>query len=365
MHWHPRGSGAGRGRLSAMTGLLAAACLAAATGCGSQVAPTASSRPGAPAASGASHGSGGGHGRGERHGLASAAGALAAGTQSGVSGGALFGGTNSLVSLEPKLGRKLAIVRLYLFLGDAFPGKFQSVLAGGRTVLVSLDSNGASYASIAAGQHDAAITSFLQAVNQAAIRYNLGAIYITFEHEPDSSHHRYIGDPAQYVQAWDHVHELAQSEHLDWNDGGRLHWVFILIHNTYSNGRAAMFWPGAPQVDIVAADGYDSQGCRTGGDNGAVTPSTLFNPLLNFASSHGGLPVFVSEWGSDDIPPGAQANFINEMQAYVTGNNKVAAALYWNLGDCNYRVNGHPDAIAALAAMGKAPALQGHTGGAG
>jgi len=362
MHWHRWGPRPGRGRLSAVTGLAAVACLTAATGCGSLAAQTASSRPVSPAASSASHGAGGGHSRGGgRHGAAQAAGHLAGGTRSGVSGGALFGGTYSLMPLEPKLGRKLAIVRLYLFLGDPFPGKYQPVLAGGRTVLVSLDSNGPSYASIAAGKHDGTIKSFLQAVNQAAIQYHLGSIYICFEHEPDSSHHRYVGDPAQYVQAWDHVHQLAQSLHLDWNDGGRLHWVFILIHNTYSNGRVDMFWPGASEVDLVASDGYDSQGCRTGTDDGnTVTPSTLFNPLLNFASSHGGLPVFIPEWGSDDIPPGIQATFISKMQSYVASNKKIAAALYWNLGDCNYRVNDHPGAISALAAMGKSAALQGH-----
>ena len=50
----------------------------------------------------------------------------------------MFGGNYSVVPLEQSLGRKLAIVRLYYFVGNAFPGnaKYQKLLAHGRTVLV-------------------------------------------------------------------------------------------------------------------------------------------------------------------------------------------------------------------------------------
>src|SRR5262249_50242825 len=128
---------------------------------------------------------------------------------SGVTGGALFGGNYPVVSLQPSLGRKLAIVRLYYFIRDSFPrpAQLQNLLAKGQTVLVSMDAK-TSYASIAAGQKDAEINSFLHAVNQAAIKYQLGSIYITFEHEPDSKHHRALGAPVQFLQAWDHIHQL-------------------------------------------------------------------------------------------------------------------------------------------------------------
>jgi len=290
-------------------------------------------------------------------------------SQSGITGGALFGGTFSLVNEESNLGRKLAVVRIYLFIGDNFPGsKYAGALAAGSTALVSLDSAKFSYASIAAGEHDAAIEKFLTQVNQAAIAYNLPAIYFTFQHEPDSDHHRFLGTPAQFVQAWDHVHALAQSMHLDWNDGGRVHWVFILIHNTYSNGRVALFWPGASEVDLVAADGYNSGGCRAASAGGKVveaTPSGLFNPLLNFAANHGHIPVFIAEWGSDTIPAGAQPTFIQQMQAYVTAHPTIVAASYWNLkqATCDYQINSNPASVSALATMGQSAAMQGHITG--
>jgi hypothetical protein len=289
----------------------------------------------------------------------------ATGGASGVTGGALFGGNYPVVPLESSLGRKLAIVRLYYFIGDSFPGKakFGNLMTGGRTLMVSLDSNGASYASIAAGQHDAAITSFLTSVNQAAIKHGLGSIYVSFEHEPDNQGHRSLGAPVQFLQAWDHVHQLAVTANLDWNDGGRLHWVLTLIHDTYSKSwHVSSFWPGASEVDLIAADGYNSYGCGIGGQNQPQTPADTFGPLLTFAAAHGGLPVFLAEWGSDDIPSGAQATYINEMQSYVASNSSIAGAMYWDthVGNCNYKVDGNATSIAALAAMGQSAALQGH-----
>jgi len=293
----------------------------------------------------------------------------AAGKKSATTGGALFGGNAALASQEGNLGRRLAIIRTYYRVGEPFPTpQDQQLMAAGSTLLVSLGTGGASYASIAAGYHDAAIMAFLRAMNRAALRYRLGAIYVSFAHEPDSPRHRWFGDPMQFVQAWDHIHHLAQSAHLDWNQGGRLHWVLILMHSSFTNGVADWFWPGAGEVDIVGADGYNSYACkaaRRGGTishagNDAVTPASIFDQAILFAHAHGGLSVFISEWGSDLWPAGAQSGFIRQMQAYVEHNREIGAVMYWDSGvSCNYRVNGNPLGIAALAEMGHAAALQG------
>jgi hypothetical protein len=276
-------------------------------------------------------------------------------------GDTLFGGNDGLVKQEAALGRNLAIVRVYYHIGETFPVYFnRQNMADGSTLLISLDSDGASYNSIADGQHDATIKAFLKAVNQAAIQYRLGSIYISFEHEPDSPQHAGLGSPAQFARAWDHVHQLAESAHLDWNDGGRLHWVLILIHNTYANGGANPYWPGPGEVDMVAADGYNSYRCGNDWQHQVQTPADLFNPLLSFAAAHG-LPAIISEWGSDSATANAQPRFIRQMQAYLTGNRNIAAALYWDDGGagCNYRVDGNPASLAALAALGHSAVMQG------
>src|SRR5215469_9325514 len=129
----------------------------------------------------------------------------AAGKKSATAGGALFGGNAALASQEGNLGRRLAIIRAYYRVGEPFPTpQDQQLMAAGSTLLVSLGTGGASYASIAAGYRDAAIMAFLRAVNRAALQYHLGAIYVSFAHEPDSPRHRWFGGPTQFVQAWDH-----------------------------------------------------------------------------------------------------------------------------------------------------------------
>jgi hypothetical protein len=297
----------------------------------------------------------------------------------------MFGGDVPLAAVQSRLGRKLAIVRDYYRIGQSFPYLAdRQAMAGGATLLVSLDSvpgMGPTYASIAAGQHDRAIRTFLNQVEHAAVTYRLGAIYIAFEHEADNPQHAVLGPPSEFILAWDHIHQLAQAAHLDWNDGGRLHWAWILTsfgfrsttgrHGTPRAG-AAQYWPGSGEVDIVAADGYNSANCyftkpgtnmvATG--HAVTTPTTLFGPVLKFAQTHGGLPVFVPEWGT--VPyasPSVEPSYINQMSAYIQAHPQIAAVLYWDAhavgNGCDYRLNNYPAAMAAFAAMGQAPGLQG------
>jgi hypothetical protein len=294
----------------------------------------------------------------------------------GVSSGVMFGGDVPLVTAASKLGRKLAIVRVYDRLGRPFSNpKLNRVMAGGTTVLASLDTfppHGPGYAAIAAGHEDAAIKSWLNQAEQSAVTYHLPALYVNFEHEAnDPGHHHGLGTPAQFVQAWDHIHQLAAAAHLNWNDGGRLHWVFILTHFAYNNGQARQFWPGTHEVDIAGADGYNTGGCRkarahhtpfTTGKTPPVTPASLFTGVVRFAASHGSLPVFIAEWGSVAYTnTGIRVAWIHQMQAFVQANPEIAAALYWDsqVPPCNYILNDSPTSLSALTGMAHAPDMQG------
>jgi hypothetical protein len=296
---------------------------------------------------------------------------------SNVTAGALFGGNAALVSEEAALGRRLAVIRVYYHIGETFPQPMnRKYMAQGSTLLVSLDTtatrHGSSYAAIAAGHEDGFISSFLKSVNQAAVRYHLGAIYIDFEHEADDSRHLSLGSPAEFDQAWDHIHRLAVDQHLDWNQGGRLHWVLVLVHNAYSPGSshvtaaswAGEFWPGPGEVDAVAADGYNSYSCHLRLQNAPLSnpsPADLFGPVVSFAATHGGLPVFITEWGIDTTSRASQVRFIQQMQAFVAANREIVGAMYWDsVGNrCSYIVDGNPAAVAALTTMGHSTALQG------
>jgi hypothetical protein len=309
---------------------------------------------------------------------------MGTGSRSGVVGGALFGGDVPLVREQGALGRRLAIVRTYYRIGQAFPyAQDRRLMANGSTLLVSLDTvpgRGPSYASIVAGRYDRPIRAFLGQVESAAVRYKLGAIYICFEHEANSPQHSArLGPPSEFIRAWDHVHQLAASAHLDWNAGGRLHWVWILTAEAFRAepwasrvGPPSAYWPGKDEVDIVAADGYNASDCREArpGSNLVAagtqvsSPGLLFGGVVAFARAQGGLPVFIAEWGSVPYTSSeVQPAYIGQMRAYVTSNHEIAAALYWNGhgqgNGCNYVLDSHPASVSALAAMGHSAGMQG------
>jgi hypothetical protein len=307
---------------------------------------------------------------------------MGAESRSGVTGGALFGGDVPLVSEQGALGRRLAIVRTYYQMGETFPRPVdRQIMQSGSTMLVSLDTvpGGPTYASIAAGDEDATITRFLQAMEQDAVTYHLGAIYFCFEHEADTEpHHVGLGTPAQFIQAWDHIHQLATSMHLEWYQGGRLHFVWLLTSLAFREGIASQFWVGSNETDIIAADGYNTADCRTAAAGANVvaadgsqmlTPADLFDAVVSFAHGHGGLPVIIAEWASIPYTSSTvQPGFIRMMQDYVTSTREIVAALYWNDhgqgNGCDYSIDNRQPSLSALATMAHAPALQGRVTGA-
>ena len=309
----------------------------------------------------------------------------AAATRASVTGGALFGGTPSLATVH-RLHRRLAITRVYFTLGQRFTRyDYRQDLASGSTLLVSLDArpgHGPGYAAIARGARDRQIRAFLEGVNHAAVAHHLPAIYISFEHEANLPGHRELGSPAAFVRAWDHIHRLAARARLNWQQGGRLHWVLILMSQAYvprarqpgwarNEGQAAWYWPGRREADLAGVDGYNAGGCRSAHGRPyrapgrqVVTPAAMFGPAVQFARAHHA-PLFIAEWGT--VPyrtRGVAPGYIHQMQRFVTSSPEIAGALYWDQdgtsGVCDYRLERHPAEMRALAAMGHSLGLQGH-----
>jgi hypothetical protein len=384
MHYHTRGNrrfgGLRRPSVAALAAVAGLVLLA--TGCSSSPSPGVSSPSASPSGALVSP-SVGSQGSGTISPSQETAGT---GNVSGVTGGDLFGGNTSMAVEAARLGRRLAIVRTYYTLGESFPRPQDRVwMSQGATEMVSLDTEPgmATYADIAAGHEDAIFSAFLAEMERAAVRYNLPAIYFCFEHEVNTAaHHRGLGSAAQFVQAWDHIHALAVAAHLDWNDGGRIHWVLILTHEAFIplsiRPRWAMsdlapndWFPGRGEVDVIAADGYESYGCeaKQASDDGsdgreANLLQQLFEPVVAFAHANGGLPVFITEWGSTSFPTSAlQVSFIHQMESFVQANREVVGAMYWdNTGigpHCSYIINSNEPAVSAMSALGQSPVMQG------
>ena len=294
-------------------------------------------------------------------------------TATGVTGGALFGSTEEMVPEQSTLGRKLAIIRVYKSLGNAFPDTAEKpMLAQGSTMMVSLDLRDTqTYNEVSVGQFDSEILSFYKSVNASAVKYGLGSIYVDFEHEPSIKKREIHGTPSQFVRAWRHVYRLIAGAGLDWQNGGRLHWVWIMDHDsyntnvanpgTYGPGTAPLFWPGAAYVDITAVDGYNHPGCHSHTPPGSTvySPKRLFGSALAFAQSHGNKPVYITEFASIAYSdPTIRPNWIDSVTAYVTAHPAIMAADYWDGfhsgATCVFNINNDPASLAAFAKTGKA-----------
>jgi hypothetical protein len=290
----------------------------------------------------------------------------------GVTGGVLFGSTEEMVPEEPTLGRNLAIIRVYKSLGNTFPNPAeQSMLAQGSTMMVSLDLRDTqTYADVSAGQLDSEILSFYKSVNAAAVKYGLGSIYVNFEHEPSIKKRKIHGTPDEFVAAWQHVWQLVDNASLDWQKGGRLHWVWIMDHDSYNPsptpgqygpGTAPLFWPGGAYVDIDAVDGYNHPGCHKHQPPGntVFSPARLFDSALVFAQSHGNKPVYITEFASIPYPdPTIRPAWIDSVTSFIKAHPVIMAADYWDgyhsTATCTFNINSDPASLAAFARMGKA-----------
>ena len=61
------------------------------------------------------------------------------------------------------------------------------------------------------------------------------------------------------------------------------------------------------------------------------SPTSLFTGVVQFAAAHGGLPVFIAEWGSVAYSNASvRVNWIEQMQSFVAANPAIHAALYWD-----------------------------------
>ena|GEM_PF-6221626 len=288
----------------------------------------------------------------------------------GVRGGDLFGGNAGLVPDSTALGRKLAIVRTYYRIGESFPNSSdRALMETGITLVVSLDlPPGMTYAKVTDGEEDGVIRDFLQSMFSCARQYALRAIYFSFEHEPDTRKHG--ADPRGFIGAWDHVHSLAISLGVDWQQGGPIHWVWVLTEQAFAQGIARQYWPGSTVVDIVGEDAYNTRGCkhaRPGSNFVASTPpiapSQLFGLAVSFAESER-KPLFITEWGSVPGPSSlTRSNFIRAVGAYVQTQHIVFALLYWDDhgkgNGCDYSIDNDRPALHAMAELAHSVRLAG------
>jgi hypothetical protein len=247
----------------------------------------------------------------------------------------------SFAALESQVGRTLAMDRSYSRWDDQQPVPIVvDDAAHGRVPLLSIkaqrrDGSIISWASIAAGDHDAEIRAQADALRDSQI-----TLILSFHHEPEFSPG--YGSPADYVAAFRHYVAVFRGE-----GAANVQFAVILGASTYANPSA--WYPGDDVVDWLGADAYNFAACAAGLPAWR-TLATAAAAFYAWGSAHG-KPLVLAEWGSAEDPsqPGRKAQWLQDAAVTLAGWPNVKAATYFDrVGSCDWRIDTSPSAAAAF-----------------
>lgn len=233
------------------------------------------------------------------------------------------------------IGKKVAILHLYLEFKDPFP----------TTTLAAIEQNGsiplvdwacADVTQIAQGGYDTQITSYalaFRAFGQPVfLRWYWAMNLNTTAHQRCGGFH----NGAAYIAAWQHIWNLFQQ-------AGAANVAFVWSAN--AGGDASPYYPGDAYVDWIAADSYDRS------HSGASAFGQSFSAF--YAQWVGRKPLMVAETGATAV----------DQYAYIQGIGKVVprsypqfkAVVYYDapgIGASNWTLDGNGvAAFKGLAAM--------------
>jgi hypothetical protein len=197
-----------------------------------------------------------------------------------------LGGASEIQQLprfNDQIGKKLAILHLYLQFTDSFP----------TTTLAAIEQNGSiplvdwacvNVTQIAQGAYDAQITSYAQSFlsfgQPVFLRWYWEMNLNTTAHQPCRGFNR----GAAYIAAWQHIWNIFQQV-------GATNVAFVWSPN--AGGDGAPYYPGDAYVDWIAGDNYDRD------HSGASSFKESFNAFYN--QWVGRKPLMVAETGATAI----------------------------------------------------------------
>jgi hypothetical protein len=241
------------------------------------------------------------------------------------------------------VGRQPNIVMSYSSWEEPFSISFaQTALQHGATLLIDMDPTSASCASIAAGQQDAFLESYAQSVKAFG-----HPVIISFGHEMNGTWYPWgwtHTQPAVFVQAWRRIVDVFRETGAD-----NVTWLWTVNSVASYEGPIADYWPGASYVTWVAIDAYYY---AADNDFGGV-----FGPTIAALRQLTNKPILVSETAIGQVA--GQASKIPGLFAGVRRDRLLGFVWYDQAQDYgiyhqNWRLEGHPQAIAAFRAAAAA-----------
>jgi mannan endo-1,4-beta-mannosidase len=211
---------------------------------------------------------------------------------------------SGLTQFADATGSKPDVAMYYSGWYVPFPAAFAATAAkNGVVPLVQMDPDSISLTAIAAGQYDAYLSSYAEAV-----RAYHDPVILSFGHEMNGSWYSWgyrHATPAAYVAAWRHIVTLFRAlgaRNVTWL------WTVNIINTERGTiPRPNAWWPGSAYVNWVGIDGYYLK------PNWQFAP--LFGPTVAVVREITSDPILIAETGA--VPSAGQAAKIADLFAGV------------------------------------------------
>jgi hypothetical protein len=155
---------------------------------------------------------------------------------------------DAVTSLEGEVGRKIAIANKYHPFSDHSYKFEQWQLDRGQLPMISwrgtdATPDGNRAADIAAGKYDDVIRAAADGMKALS-----GPVLVRWNWEMDQSpgDRQYIGTPAEFIQAWRHIHDIFASR-----GANNVEWVWAPRAASFKKGVGPTFYPGDAYVDWI------------------------------------------------------------------------------------------------------------------
>lgn len=274
----------------------------------------------------------------------------------------------AVTETENKIGRALAMVRVYYLWDQPFPDSYINWLQStGHELFLSVKAkrtNGQnlSWRAIADAQPGSALHNNM--VSWATKVKNLGTkTYFVFHHEPEAAANTVNGTAADYIAAWRKMITVFRDQGVT-----NAEYVWTLTAHAFrvNDRRAARLWfPGDAYVDGLGADAYNWYTCRNDGSNIPWhSLSYILEPFRQFGLTHPTKKMMVVEWASVEDPatPGRKADWIAAAHALFKTPEyaQFTAVLYFhrrgtNFPSCQWRFDTSQSALDAFRTMANDP----------
>jgi hypothetical protein len=234
---------------------------------------------------------------------------------------------------------KPRIVVYYSSWNEPFSTSFaQAALDHDAYVLVQLQPNGVTLASIAAGGSDAYLRSFADAV--VAFGH---PVILSFGHEMNGTWYSWgygHASPATFVAAWRHLVRVFRAA-----GAANVTWLWAVNSITGAASALSLWWPGAAWVDWTGIDGYYFQATDTF--------SSVFGSTIADIRAFSSAPMLIAETAvgtTSDRESQISALFAGVGAEGLAGIVWFDQAQHGNLYHQDWRLENDRSALAAFAA---------------